>query len=140
MVSRLHFFFVCSLRKITLRRLIESPVFLYTTYIMTTRTKKDFSAKDFPLDTKLSNVSEITLSTRYPESGYALNTVSEMVVYILKGEIALTQNVQERIYSKGEVALVKANAKYFWVPQKSATLLIFSTPPWTPEQQKLFDK
>ncbi len=95
---------------------------------------------DFPLKTKNSNISEIRLTGRYPEKGCALNKVSEMVVYVLKGKVALTIDKKNSTLEKGSVVLVKKNQKYFWIPKSSVTLLIFSTPPWMVEQQKIVER
>jgi mannose-6-phosphate isomerase class I len=91
---------------------------------------------DFPIKTKNSNISEIRLTKRYPERGFVLNEVSEMVVYVLKGKVILNIDKKNSTLEKGSVVLVKKNQKYYWTPKSSAMLLIFSTPPWTPEQQK----
>jgi hypothetical protein len=92
---------------------------------------------EFPLKTKKSNTAEIKLSKRYPEKGVAINTVAEMTVYILKGKTILNLNNKKVLLEKGTVALIKPDQKYYWVPKPSVTLLIFSTPPWKAEQQKI---
>ncbi len=56
---------------------------------MSSRIKNGVRAKDFPIDSTRSNISKIELTTRYPETGYALNTKSEMVVYVLEGKVVL---------------------------------------------------
>lgn len=92
---------------------------------------------DFPLKTKNSNISEIRLTERYPKKGFALNKISEMVVYILKGKVILNLNKRNSVLERGSVVLVKKNQKYHWTPKSTATLLIFCTPPWIAEQQKM---
>ncbi len=92
--------------------------------------------KDFPIDTNSSNISEIVLTERYPEQGFSINTKSEMVVYVLNGKVHYNQ---ETILETGSVILVKINEKYYWQPIEKVTLLIFSTPPWTLEQQILLN-
>jgi hypothetical protein len=103
---------------------------------MSTRVKTGFDAKDFKLETASSNVSKIILSARYPDKGYILNTKSEMVVYVLDGTTVLARE-QRKTLHQGSVVLIKKGEKYFWQPRGSTTLLIFSTPPWTPGQQRL---
>lgn len=97
------------------------------------------TVKDFPTNSSNSNISEITLSTRYPEEGSALNTVSEMTVYIKSGSITLTAAGVKQKFVAGSVALVPINTEYYWELEEGypATILIFSTPPWTKEQQKI---
>ena len=94
------------------------------------------SVTDFPLDTGSSNLSEIILEARYPEIGDALNAESEMTAYILDGEVVLTVESLETLLRKGDAALIGKNRKYHWQPKGEVALLIFSTPPWTPEQQR----
>lgn len=92
--------------------------------------------KDFPLDTSASNLSEIKLTSRYPEEGYVLNTVSEMTVYILDGSVSFNTETESKVLDKGSVLLLKINQPYFWQPLGEVTLLIFSAPSWTPDQQR----
>ena len=92
---------------------------------------------DFPIDSASANISKITLTGRYPHRGYALNTSAEMIVYIMEGKITLHQDREISSFNEGSVILVKRATKYFWQPEGSVTLLIFSTPPWTAEQQQI---
>ena len=101
----------------------------------TSETQKP-TVKDFPLDSTKSNISEIKLTSRYPEEGHVLNTVSEMTVYILDGSVSFNTENESIILNKGSVLLVKINQPYFWQPLDEVTLLIFSAPAWTPEQQR----
>jgi hypothetical protein len=94
------------------------------------------AATSFPFTTTLSNLAQIPLTTRYPAEGFVLNTLVEMTVYILEGMVLFHQEGEEVMLTKGDVVLVEANKKYFWEPKPQTTLLIFSTPPWTPEQAK----
>jgi mannose-6-phosphate isomerase-like protein (cupin superfamily) len=93
--------------------------------------------RDYPLETANANLAEITLIGRYPENGYALNTVSEMMVYVLQGEVVLYLEDSETLLREKDAVLVDKNKKYFWQPNPAVTLLIFSTPPWTKEQQEM---
>ena len=95
------------------------------------------AATTFPFTTNLSNLAQIPLTTRYPAEGFALNTLAEMTVYILEGTVLFHQEGEEVTLTKGDVVLVETNKKYFWEPKPQVTLLIFSTPPWTPEQSEV---
>ena len=103
---------------------------------MKIRTKPNFFAVDFPLQTRRANLAEITLKGRYPEKGFALNTRSEMIVYVVKGRVSFTQG-KKKVLKKGYAVLVKTNQKYFWKPDGKVTIAVFSSPPWNPEQHKL---
>jgi len=94
------------------------------------------SVINLPLKTIRSNISEIALTSRYPEKGSALNTKSEMTVYILKGKVTLHQKSKKRTLTKGSIVLVKAKQPYFWLPNPKVTLLIVSSPPWTVKQSR----
>jgi mannose-6-phosphate isomerase class I len=95
------------------------------------------NVQNYILDTDTSNVAKITLNARYPEKGQALNTESEMVVYVLEGKVILNKNGEEITLEKEAVVLIKTQEKYFWQPNPEASLLIFSTPLWTSEQQRI---
>jgi mannose-6-phosphate isomerase-like protein (cupin superfamily) len=94
-------------------------------------------AHEYVLDTTASNLAKIALQERYPAKGYVVNTKSEMIVYILEGKVGLDKNDNEVTLEKGDAALVKINEKYSWQPDGEVSLLIFSTPSWTPDQQKI---
>ncbi len=94
-------------------------------------------SKEIDLPTKNANVAEITLTGRYPEQGYVLNTKSEMIVRVLEGSAKLQyKDDAEVIVKTGETVFVPTNRAYAWVPNGSVTLYIVSTPPWTNAQQE----
>lgn len=101
---------------------------------MENRVKKDFSAKDYLLDTDRANIAEIKLSGRYPAEGTAENKISEMIVYVAEGKVTLNQGEEKHTLGKGDAILVKVGIPYFWEPNPEVTLAVFSTPPWTAEQ------
>ena len=90
---------------------------------------------DLPLDTNSSNLAKITLDGRYPEQGYAANALSEMTIYVLEGAVVLKRENSEEMYVAESAVVVSKGQRYCWLPDRSVTLLIFSTPPWTVEQQ-----
>lgn len=101
-----------------------------------TRNRERFSARDIALPTSKANVAEITLSGRYPEAGFALNSESEMLVRILKGATVFHCEGEEVELPMGSTVLVETNKKYYWNPQEQVTLYVVSTPPWTVEQHR----
>jgi mannose-6-phosphate isomerase-like protein (cupin superfamily) len=98
--------------------------------------RKNLSAKDFPLLSTKANISEITLTGRYPEKGRAMNLKSEMIVYVLKGTVTFIKDGTKKKLTKGSVLLVPPKQPYFWVPNPRVTFLVFSTPAWTLKQHK----
>lgn len=101
------------------------------------RERPGFSAIDLPLATNASNASDITLTSRYPETGLTLNASSEMIVRILEGGATVFHSEGEEIeLSAGATILVPANRPYYWRPKGMVRLYVVSTPPWTKEQQR----
>lgn len=98
------------------------------------RVKKGFRAVDFLLPSTEGNVSEIDLDERYPETGYALNETVNLFVYVLAGEAHLISEERRLRLEPGMTALIERGTKYFWQPLPSVSLVVFSTPAWTPEQ------
>ena len=106
---------------------------------VTVREFPGFKAKDFPLhESSSANVAEITLSKPYPksETEWALNTVSTMIAYILAGRVEFSTEGEHVLLEAGDVIRIPANQAYSWNPKPEVTMLIFSTPAWTPEQHE----
>jgi mannose-6-phosphate isomerase-like protein (cupin superfamily) len=100
------------------------------------RNRQDFSAVDLPLPSAAMNAAEITLTGRYPETGFALNKKSEMIVRILEGSTIFHSEGEEIELPEGATVLVQTGKKYCWIPKGSVTLYAVSSPPWTPEQHE----
>lgn len=100
------------------------------------RNREGFSAIDISLPTNAMNVAEITLTSRYPEMGFALNQQSEMFVRILKGCTTFHCEGEEVELPEGSTVLVQTGKKYCWIPRESVTLYVVSSPPWTQEQHR----
>lgn len=95
-----------------------------------------FSAYEIPILFEWGNVAKITLTSRYPEKGFALNKQSDMLVYILEGAVEFfckEEDVKIEL-GAGSTILVEKNKTYCWIPQGSVTMLVISSPAWTPEQ------
>jgi mannose-6-phosphate isomerase class I len=101
------------------------------------RERDGFSAHDIWLPSKAVNVSEICLTRRYPITGYAKNTLSEMVVRILDGEVLLRSEGGEVSLPKGATVFIPPNTRYCWIPSGSVKLYVVSNPPWTPGQHQI---
>ncbi len=96
------------------------------------------NVKEFELGSVHANLAEIKLSGRYPEKGMVANTNSEMTVYIIKGSVVFLTETGHETFNEGAALVVPIGKKYAWQPIPDATILIFSCPPWTPEQQESF--
>lgn len=100
------------------------------------RDSAGFSAVDISLPSEAANVAEITLTSRYPETGLTLNTESEMIVRVLEGETVFSCDREEISLPAGSTILVQTNRPYCWIPRGSVRLYVVSTPPWTAQQQR----
>jgi mannose-6-phosphate isomerase-like protein (cupin superfamily) len=102
----------------------------------TDREREGFSAIDITLPTTAANVSEINLTRRYPETGFALNRQSEMFVRIIEGSTIFHCEGEKILLPSGSTVLVQTNKPYCWIPQGTVRLYVVSTPPWTPDQHE----
>lgn len=80
------------------------------------------------------NIAGIELNGRYPEKGYALNTVSKELIYVKTGNGMLISNDQSISLSVGDAALIQPNERYYI--EGILELVISSAPAWHPEQHK----
>jgi mannose-6-phosphate isomerase-like protein (cupin superfamily) len=83
-------------------------------------------------DEKNINSAVIELNGRYPETGFALNTVCEEVLYVIEGSGQLVGSQTKIIIETGDMLRIKPNEKYYF--DGNLKLLISSSPAWYPEQ------
>ena len=105
------------------------------------RAGEGFQAEDlfFPPISTL-NISKIRLTERYPDVGYTKNTDSDMIVYVIAGDIFFQSSAGTKRNSSvhlktGDTFLVPKGLFYYWNPDPSVYLFVVSTPPWNQEQQ-----
>ena len=72
---------------------------------------------------------------RYPEKGFATNTVSKELVLVLEGSGFIGFEDKKVAIEKDDVILLAPNEKYYW--EGNLTLFMACTPAWKPEQHKL---
>ena len=77
-----------------------------------------------------------TITGRYPENGFCVNTISKELIYVLdgNGKLYFENNCIE--FEEGDSILINSNEKYYW----DSTYCIVSmtcTPAWNEEQHKL---
>lgn len=80
------------------------------------------------------NIAGIELNGRYPEKGYALNTISKELIYVKGGNGKLTSGDQEIPLEIGDAALIQPNEKYYI--EGMLELVISSAPAWHPSQHR----
>lgn len=91
-------------------------------------TEYDFNnEKDF-------NIASIELDGRYPERGYALNTISKELMYVKNGNGILVTNDQQVTLEAGDAALIQPNEKYYL--EGALELVIVSAPAWNLAQHR----
>jgi mannose-6-phosphate isomerase class I len=93
-----------------------------------TATEYDFKdEKDF-------NIAGIELHGRYPEKGFALNTISKELIYVKSGEGTLTTDTTRVELKDGDAALILPQEKYYL--EGNLELVISSSPAWHPDQHQ----
>lgn len=91
----------------------------------------EYSFQDKDIDLGIA-----TITGRYPVEGYALNTVSKELVYVLEGEATLYFEDRLVEFKKGDAILIEPNDKYYY-DTKYAKLALTCTPAWSVEQHKI---
>ncbi|MES2876637.1 MAG: hypothetical protein V4678_04170 [Patescibacteria group bacterium] len=77
------------------------------------------------------------ISGRYPETGFALNRESDMVLRITHGiGIIATRESSEQV-GEGDVLFIDKQTPYFY--EGDFEVLMVSSPPWSPEQYEHID-
>ena len=69
----------------------------------------EYSFDDEDIDLEIA-----TITGRYPELGYCVNTISKELIYVLEGtgKIYFDNNYIE--FAKGDSMLIKPGEKYYW--------------------------
>ncbi len=79
-----------------------------------------------------------TITGRYPDKGYALNTISKALIHVLDGEGKLCFSDKIIDFKKGYSILIDCNELYYW-EAKHAVVSMTCTPAWSPEQYESID-
>ncbi len=77
------------------------------------------------------------INGRYPEKGYAKNTISKELVYILEGKGVIGFPDKEIVIKKGDCLILQPNEIYYW--NGTMKLFMACTPAWKPEQHEITD-
>ncbi len=97
---------------------------------------KSCNVYEYDFDTDVIDTARVCISGRYPEGGYAKNTICSEVAYVLSGtgEICIDCSVQ--VLNEGDTILINPNQKFFW--DGNIELLITCTPKWDSKQYEVF--
>ncbi len=77
-----------------------------------------------------------TITGRYPEKGYCVNTISKELIYVLDGNGKLCFENNDVEFEKGDSILISSNEKYYW-DSTFCVVTMACTPAWNEEQHKL---
>ena len=77
-----------------------------------------------------------TITGRYPETGYCVNTISKELIYVLdgKGKIYFDNNYIE--FEQSDSILINPGEKYYW-DTEYCVVSMSCTPAWDEKQHKL---
>lgn len=91
-------------------------------------------AFEYRQPTDALDMARIELSGRYPSEGWALNTVCDALVYVVKGEGRLLSPDHATNMASGDQVYIPFNEKY--ALEGNMELLFASTPRWSSEQAR----
>lgn len=90
---------------------------------------------EYLMDDKAIDGCVVKLNGRYPEKGFAMNTVSKEMAYVIAGSGKIIVENKEYDISEGDVLLINSGEKFFW--QGNMELFISCTPAWNTEQYRV---
>ena len=90
----------------------------------------EYSFKDKDMDLGIA-----TITGRYLENGFCVNTISKELIYVLdgNGKLYFENNCIE--FEKGDSILINSNEKYYW-DSEYCIVSMTCTPAWNEEQHK----
>lgn len=88
-----------------------------------------FGDKDLDLGTA-------TITGRYPDTGFCVNTVSKELIYVLEGKGTLNFENESVQFEKGDSILIEPSEKYYW-DSDYCVVSMSCTPAWSVEQHKV---
>lgn len=95
------------------------------------------TAHEYELHDPSVNIARITVSGRYPETGWAANEQVKELCYILEGTGTLYVGDASYPLAPGDVLLIEPGERFYW--DANIVMLVPCTPAWTPEQYKHLD-
>lgn len=96
------------------------------------------TVREYETKNKDINIAVVTISGRYPTSGWAMNEKCTMMAFILKGKGSLFIEDRAVGLSENDGALILPGEKYAW--EGEMTILLPATPAWYPEQYKVLSE
>lgn len=87
---------------------------------------------EYLMDDPSINGATAIIKGRYPEQGFAVNTVSKELALVLEGKGIVGLEKGETQIERGDVLLLQANEKFYW--NGNITIFTVCSPAWKPEQ------
>ena len=104
------------------------------------RESSDFKERNFDFPS-LPNctIQEIHIAERFPEYGYAKNSICNLAIRVMKGYMTLFIYNEERTmdFKKGVSFEIPKNTPYYIVAEPSVVLYIVSAPVWDNKQLEI---
>ena len=91
---------------------------------------------EYSFEDKDIDFSIVTITGRYPEKGFCVNSICKELIYVLEGSGKLCFENRVINFSKGDAVLINSNEKYYW-ESDYCKVSTSCTPAWSPEQHKL---
>lgn len=86
------------------------------------------------------NDAAITLTGRYPDTGYAVNDVSTAMISVEEGEGSVTfKNTPSVPLFPGDRLLIKPGEPYYFSVLGRLAIRYIATPAWTPQQSRVVE-
>jgi mannose-6-phosphate isomerase-like protein (cupin superfamily) len=82
-----------------------------------------------------SDIATARIDGRYPEKNFALSTESEMIIYVIDGQGAITTKESEVTLQPGDVVCVDKNEPYFY-QGSNLYISMHSTPAWNSQHYR----
>jgi mannose-6-phosphate isomerase-like protein (cupin superfamily) len=91
--------------------------------------------REYPIKSKKLGFAVAEINGRYPEEGYSVNELCELVYYVISGFGTLNCDGDYYELNRGDLFFIKPKSKY-WIEGKNLLIAIPSTPPFSPNQYK----
>lgn len=96
------------------------------------------SVEEYVMPEKTISGATTIVYGRYPETGFAINTISHELVLVLSGNGYIGTQRKKRAIELGDCILLQPNEKYYW--DGHMALFIVSAPRWQRKQHKIVKK
>lgn len=90
---------------------------------------------EFPMDDQAISGAVAEIKERYPEQGYAVNTVSKELAFVISGNgYVITPNAKNPIRT-GDLIFLDKGERFAW--EGNLTLFLTTTPKFDPKQHRI---